>query len=292
MLISYSDLPSISILIPVLKVDCRIFMQTIESISILDYPNNKLQVSILFDGFNPSNEFCKKHFNILKEKKISFNYLSTDNVVGISKARNLAFSNCNGEFIFILDADDILPANSLSVLAKRQLNNKADVVYGDHIKMNYSLDKIEFIKKKKEMHQLYIKWKNSEFNPLLYYSFLAPGVLINRELYSFIGGFNNNLYLGELIDFLLRLDENCHLNKIEHIDEIVYIYRNKSFGINTLFRNQVITTNESSILEACIRRQILRKKITHVGRIGLGYSTYYSHTDQYDQLVDLPYFWP
>lgn len=74
-----------------------------------------------------------------KSPQICDEYCSLyDNVVvihnsnhGLSHARNCGLDICNGEYIFFLDSDDFLPANSLSSLLQALKENDADFVIGN-----------------------------------------------------------------------------------------------------------------------------------------------------------------
>ncbi|MBQ7487983.1 MAG: glycosyltransferase family 2 protein, partial [Clostridia bacterium] len=51
---------------------------------------------------------------------------------GVGRARNLGLSEARGEWIFFMDADDILPADALRTLAKKADDPSVDMVIGAH----------------------------------------------------------------------------------------------------------------------------------------------------------------
>ena len=55
---------------------------------------------------------------------------------GLSSARNAGLDTAKGDFIFFLDADDLIPAYCLEVLARLQENSKAGIVCGRIVKFN------------------------------------------------------------------------------------------------------------------------------------------------------------
>jgi glycosyltransferase involved in cell wall biosynthesis len=288
---SSNNLPIISIIIPIHKINISLLEQSINSILNQYYPKQLIEISMTFDGFKLSKEAELNLINKLKNYDIKHHISCTKKIVGIGKARNIAFEKCNGDYIFLLDSDDTIPRNTLSSLIHKENGNDSLIIYGNHKKMNFHLHKTLFIKNKKTMHDFFLQWRETEYNPLLYFSFMAPGILISRKLFNKIQGFNDQLECGELIDFLLRLDEECPKGRISHVNEIVYVYRSNPFGINTQRREYVIKNNEEGILKGCERRGYERKKIIHYGKIGSGNSTYYTHYDKRGNSIMLPYNW-
>ena len=54
---------------------------------------------------------------------------------GVSSARNAGVEEANGEWVFFVDSDDILPENALEGLARRQRETGADLVCGSFYNM-------------------------------------------------------------------------------------------------------------------------------------------------------------
>ena len=63
---------------------------------------------------------------------------------GTGAARNSAIENAKGDYLFFLDADDVIKTNCIEVLVGAILRNKAQVVSSNHVKCNEELKIINF----------------------------------------------------------------------------------------------------------------------------------------------------
>lgn len=162
---------------------------------------------------------------------------------GQSKSLNLALNLASGEFIAILDSDDIfLPGKLINQV--RYLNDNPDVglVYG----MGFGIDSNgnQIYEILSPDHQ-----EPSDPNRILLdcYFHLPVGSLVRRSVYEQVGGFDESLRAGQDHDMLVRMAE---VTKFAFQPIRVYCYRRHSESISTKglearWRNAQIILNKA-----------------------------------------------
>ena len=185
------------------------------------------------------NQDFKGTFEIIQEKG---NY-------NVAINRNDAIKKAKGEYIKLLDEDDLLPPNSLTDLYNNRDNN--DLTIGD----------------------FYTLW-NGKYNPvvciipilisdLAVKNTIAYGsILYRKESILQVGGFNEKLVTGEDFELTLRLADNgC---KFSHVDSIVFGHRiHKEQKTDAYYRVNVNWCNRRKVLIDQIRSKYINnhKKI-------------------------------
>jgi glycosyltransferase involved in cell wall biosynthesis len=104
--------------------------------SVLDQTYSNWELLVVNDG-----SIDKTEAKIFQFKDTRIRYFSQINM-GVSAARNLALKNMKGSFFCMLDADDILPENSLKARLDKMLSvSGAEFVDGTVIVKNSTLEK-------------------------------------------------------------------------------------------------------------------------------------------------------
>ena len=121
---------SLSIIIPVYNVEKYIRL-CIESIYNQNLEEDSFEVILINDGTKDKSieiiaDIINQHSNITVINQAN---------QGASVARNNGIAIAKGEYIFMPDPDDLLFENSLSVLLKKALETKADIVIADFLEM-------------------------------------------------------------------------------------------------------------------------------------------------------------
>jgi glycosyltransferase involved in cell wall biosynthesis len=105
--------------------------------SVIDQTYSNWELIVVNDG-----SIDKTEAKIFEFKDTRIRYFSQINM-GVSAARNLALKNMKGSFFCMLDADDILPQNSLKARLDKMISNpEAEFVDGTVIVKNNTLDKV------------------------------------------------------------------------------------------------------------------------------------------------------
>ena len=121
----------LSIILPVYDVE-KYIHTCMECIFKQGLDENNFEVIIVNDGtkdnsINVISDILERHSNIT--------IINQENQ-GISIARNNGFAIARGEYIIMLDSDDMLVDNSLKPLLDIALNSKVDLIVADFIQMS------------------------------------------------------------------------------------------------------------------------------------------------------------
>ena len=121
----------LSIIIPVYNVE-KFVRTCIESIFQQDIDENRYEVIIVNDGTQDRSmetiaDIILKHSNVT--------VVNQENQ-GLSVARNNGISKAKGEYVLMLDSDDLLYTNSINPLLAIALETNADIVHADYKQMS------------------------------------------------------------------------------------------------------------------------------------------------------------
>ena len=133
----------------------------------------------------------------------------------ISENSNSALALCTGEWVALMDHDDLLPPNALFEVVK-VLQSKPDtaLIYSDE-------DKID------EKGERFMPHFKSDFNLDLLYgqNYISHLGIYRTEIAKEIGGFRKGLEGSQDYDFLLRYLLKIDHSKVVHIPKILYHWR-------------------------------------------------------------------
>ena len=200
--------PLVSVLVPVYNVKREYLSECIDSILGQSYDN--FEICIVDDASTR-----KETLEVLKEygnnEKIKIKYREKNG--HISKAANDALEMAKGEFVALVDDDDVLAKDALyKVVRVLNENKKIDLVYSDEDKINrYGVRCCPHFKP---------DWSPDTLFSLNYICHL---VVARTKLVREVGGFTVGMEGAQDYDLVLRLTEKT--NKIYHISEILYHWR-------------------------------------------------------------------
>ncbi len=133
----------------------------------------------------------------------------------ISSCSNSALALASGEFIVLVDHDDLVPDYCLFVVAHYiNLNPSAQVLYSDEDKITVD-------------GQRYDPYFKSDFDPFLMFghNMISHLGVYSRELLEAIGGFRIGLEGSQDYDLALRAIERVGVGCVVHIPHILYHWR-------------------------------------------------------------------
>lgn len=199
--------PKISIIIPMYNTPEKFFKELVDGLIEQTYPNWEL---CLADGSPEKNEKLEKIYK--KDERIKYKFIGENK--GISGNTNAALELATGDFIALLDHDDLLPKFSLYEIVKCiNKNPDVDFIYTDE-------DKFEELGGKR-----YDPYFKSDFAPdtLRANNFICHFSIFKKELMNELGGFRSEFDGAQDYDIILRMSEKA--KKIIHIPKILYHWR-------------------------------------------------------------------
>lgn len=118
------DYGLISVIIPVYNVE-KYLRQCVDSVLAQTYQN--IEIILVDDGSTDnSGEICEDYTS--KDKRIKVIHQKN---AGLSEARNRGFNSANGEYVYFLDSDDWIKAETLYALAQKAYHDNADIIFFD-----------------------------------------------------------------------------------------------------------------------------------------------------------------
>jgi O-antigen biosynthesis protein len=132
---------------------------------------------------------------------------------GIARATNRAVAMGEGEYVAMLDQDDMLSPSALLRVVERLLESDgADAVYSDQAKMGRLTHVLEYFYK-------------PDWSPIYALGAMYVGhlLVVRRGLLDELGGFDPAYDGIQDYELMLRLTERT--SRIEHIPEILYMWR-------------------------------------------------------------------
>lgn len=208
--------PTISIIVPVYKVELYIG-DCIRSILAQNY--KKIEVIIVDDCTPDKSIDIVKSIISKVETDIEFKFVYHKINKGVSAARNSGIQVASGEYLMFVDSDDKLPADICSVLSRRLMNSKYDIIIGNR----------DIISPKGEpLHQssTRIKYEVEMTTISDYNKYNFQGEVYNKIIRKeFL--LKNNLFFKENIvfeDTLWVSQIKCYSPKILYIPVVTYIY--------------------------------------------------------------------
>jgi GT2 family glycosyltransferase len=132
----------------------------------------------------------------------------------ISAASNSALAIATGEFVALLDHDDVLAPHALSCMIERLQEGEYDLAYSDE-------DHID------EFGRRYEPFFKPDWNPELLHSvnYLCHLTLVRRSLVERAGGFRLGFEGAQDFDLFLRISRDLPAHRVAHVPRVLYHWR-------------------------------------------------------------------
>ena len=203
--------PLLSVLMPVYNTDERWLRRAIESVQHQLYSNWELCIADDRSTDPRVGEVLREIQSSDPRLRIHFRDVNGH----ISAASNSALALASGEFIVLLDHDDVLPRHALAAVV-HELNRHpdADIVYSDE-------DRID------KAGRRYDPYFKPDWNPELFYSqnLISHLGVYRTAMVRQVGGFREGFEGSQDYEMALRVVEETQSARIRHIPLILYHWR-------------------------------------------------------------------
>jgi glycosyltransferase involved in cell wall biosynthesis/23S rRNA U2552 (ribose-2'-O)-methylase RlmE/FtsJ len=203
--------PLISILMPVYNPPLSMLKEAIESVQKQLYPNWELCIA---DDAS-SDKAVHKLLNEYAKEDLRIKVVFRKENGHISAASNSALELSKGEYVALLDNDDLLPEQALFCIAQTiQKHPDAGLIYSDE-------DKID------QTGRRYDPYFKSDWNPDLFLShnIISHLGVYKADLVKKLGGFRAGCEGSQDYDLALRCTEQLAPHQIVHIPRVLYHWR-------------------------------------------------------------------
>lgn len=237
----FSYQPTISLLMPVYNVAPQLLHEAISSVKEQIYPNWELCIA---DDASTSPGTIEALSRYEGEERIRIVRRAENG--HICRATNDAADMATGEFIALIDNDDLLAPHALfEIVRLLQQHPDADLIYTDEDKMDME----------GRHYDLHFK---PDWSPalLLGYNYINHLTCMRRTLFEDVGRFRPGYEGAQDYDLLLRVTERT--DRVFHIPKILYHWRAVpgSTALQSTEKSIVSTSAETILGEALERRQL------------------------------------
>lgn len=206
----FSYAPLISIAVPAYKTPTVFLREMIESLLAQTYENWELCIA----NGSPEDQEMERILKAYAARDSRIHYRNLTKNLGIADNTNAALEMGKGEFIGLLDHDDLLAPNALYEIALAlEKDRELDAAYTDEDKVTMNLD---------EHFQPHLK---PDFNLDLLRSnnYICHFFVVRRSVMEQAGGFRKEFEGAQDHDFIFRCVEKSR--KVGHVPEILYHWR-------------------------------------------------------------------
>ena len=237
--------PKISVIIPTYNVSKELLTECIESVLNQSYTNFEICIA-------DDNSSLEETINTLKEyeknDKIKVTYRKKNGM--ISQSSNTALELATGEFIVLLDNDDLIEKDALYYIVEALNEDKTiDMIYTDE-------DKLDFKGRKMEPHF------KPDYSPdtLMSVNYICHLCCMRKSIVDELGGFNSKFDGSQDYDLFLRFTEIT--NNIYHIPKVLYHWRQtKTSTAGYMGNKSYAYINGKKALEAALKRRNIKGEV-------------------------------
>ncbi len=215
--LNFKLFPKFSIVVCVYKTNIKFLQELLNSLENQVYENYEICIVDDFSCDNLIKETLlsfQKRLNNINPNKVKLKFLEKN--LGISLASNEALNLADGDYVVLVDHDDIIPWQTLWTLAYyiNKNNGEVDLLYSDEDKLDEKGSRRDPYFKSDFSHTL-----------LLYQNYIAHLGVYKREIINKIGGFREGFDGSQDYDLVLKFIKETNRKRIIHIPYILYHWR-------------------------------------------------------------------
>lgn len=208
---------TVSVIVPIYNSSIEFLQQLIDSMRQQTYKFWQLCLADGSDAFHfKERALCEQY--ACQDSRI--NYVKLEKNLGIAQNTNEALKMATGDYIALLDHDDLLSPNALFECMKVAEEQGADFIYSDEMTFENEIENVQFIHFKPDFSPDTLRSNN----------YICHLSVFSRELSQQVGGFSSDYDGSQDYDIILRLTEKA--KKIVHIPKILYYWRVHSLSVS------------------------------------------------------------
>lgn len=259
--------PLISFIVPNYNVSKKLLTECLDSLLNQTYENFEICIA---DDNSTNKETIETLKEYEKNEKIKITYRKENGM--ISKASNTALSMAEGEFIVLVDNDDVVEKEALYYIVEALNKDKTiDMIYTDE-------DKIDFSGKYMEPHF------KPDYSPETFMgvNYICHLTCLRKSIVDELNGFNSEYDGSQDYDLFLRFTEKT--KNIHHIPKILYHWRQTPTSTAGYLGNKNYAyIAGKKALEAALKRRGLKGKVLDNPKV----STYLIKYENENELVSI-----
>ncbi|MEG2632962.1 MAG: glycosyltransferase family 2 protein [Oscillospiraceae bacterium] len=206
----FAFMPKISLIVPLYNTPDNFLRELLDAVKAQSYKNWQLCFA---DGSDSSHLQVGKTVGEYSRSDSRIVYKKLEKNDGISGNTNAAIELSDGEYIALVDHDDLIAENALFEVVKAINETGADFLYSDEA---------TFIKTPMDSRSMHLK---PDYSPdyLRGCNYICHLSVIKRELLETVGRYDNEYDGSQDFDLTLRITEKA--KKIYHISKPLYYWR-------------------------------------------------------------------
>lgn len=251
--------PMLSIVVPLYNTPESFLKEMLASVTAQTYHNWQLCIVDASDKAHSYVEvICRKYQNT----DIRVQYKKLLNNEGIAGNTNKGLEMVTGEYIALLDHDDILHPSALSEVAHVIEKTQADFIYSDEAVFEGKINHLTSIHAKPDFSPENLRGNN----------YICHLCVFSKELQQKIGFFQSDYDGSQDYDMILRLTEQAE--KIIHIPKVLYYWRYHKGSVSAgIDAKEYAAESGRRAVEAHLRRMGISGRVVSTKRSSVVYRT-------------------
>lgn len=206
----WEQAPLLSIVVPAYRTPGEFLKQMIDSLLAQSYSNWELCIA----NASPKDETMKEILEDYRQRDGRIRVKKLDENLGIAENTNAALEMARGDFVGLLDHDDLLAPDALYEAADKIVSDaEIDALYTDEDKVTTD---------RKEHFQPHFK-PDFSIDLLRSNNYICHFFVVRKSLVERVGGFRREYDGAQDYDFIFRCTEEA--KKIAHIPKVLYHWR-------------------------------------------------------------------
>lgn len=230
-----TDVPQVSVIVPV-RNRAEDIQQCLESILNCHYPQDKVEIIVVDDG---STDHTKE---VIKQYPVQLIVMEQN--VGQSRCRNVGVAAAKADLIAFTDSDCIVDKHWLNILTEPFADPSVGIVGGGV--SSHGTDKV-LDRYEQACSPLHMGEQGGPIGPQQQIPYIPTcNVLIRKKAFQLVGGFSEEMRVGEDVDLIWRILQNQYTGFYLPEGSIQHRHRNQ---LHSLMLRRAQYASSEAILE-------------------------------------------